>query len=123
MGIITTAGKKDSARGEENIMSDKYTITAAEFAAKYKAGELDEAYIMDVREPYEWEAGHLDKANHVPMNTVPERLEELDKAKTMYIVCAHGVRSGHVTQYLLGNGFNNVVNVEGGMAEIIHYLK
>ncbi|AMA74140.1 MULTISPECIES: rhodanese-like domain-containing protein [Aneurinibacillus] len=104
-------------------MADKHTIAAEEFAAQYKAGKLDEAYIMDVREPYEWEAGHLDKAHHVPMNTVPERLAELNKTETMYIVCAHGVRSWHVTQYLLGNGFEHVINVEGGMAEIEQYLK
>lgn len=99
-------------------MTNKHIIAADEFAAKYKNGELDHAYIMDVREEYEWEAGHLDKAHLVPMNTVPAKLAELDKTKTMYIICAHGVRSWHVTQYLVGNGFEQVVNVEGGMAEV-----
>lgn len=104
-------------------MTDKHAITADEFAAKYNAGELDDACIIDVREPYEWEAGHLDKAHHIPMNTVPSRMDELDKTKTMYIICAHGVRSWHVTQYLLGNGFDNVINVEGGMADIEHHVR
>lgn len=103
-------------------MTNKHIIAADEFAAKYKNGELDHAYIMDVREEYEWEAGHLDKAHLVPMNTVPAKLAELDKTKTMYIICAHGVRSWHVTQYLVGNGFEQVINVEGGMAEIDPYL-
>jgi rhodanese-related sulfurtransferase len=104
-------------------MTNRHAIAADEFATKYQAGELDDTYIMDVRELHEWEAGHLAKAHHVPMNTVPEHLEKLDKTKVMYIVCAHGVRSWHVTQYLLGNGFENVVNVEGGMAEIEYYMK
>ncbi|WP_368784326.1 rhodanese-like domain-containing protein [Acinetobacter baumannii] len=47
----------------------------------------------------------------------------MDKEQTIYVMCAHGVRSWHVMQYLLGNGFSRVVNVEGGMAEIERYMK
>lgn len=106
-----------------HTMTDTHTITAEAFMDKYNAGELADAYLMDVREPYEWEAGHLEQAHLVPMNTVPERLDELDKEQTIYVMCAHGVRSWHVMQYLLGNGFSRVVNVEGGMAEIERYMR
>lgn len=98
-------------------------ISAHEFADLYKQGKLDESYIMDVREPYEWEAGHLKKANHMPMNTVPERLVELKREQTIFVMCAHGVRSWHVTQFLLNQGFENIVNVEGGMAEVALYIE
>ncbi|WP_052947660.1 rhodanese-like domain-containing protein [Aneurinibacillus tyrosinisolvens] len=101
---------------------DKYSITSNDFAQLYRDGQLDEAYIMDVREPYEWEMYHLEKARLLPMNSVPEHLDQLDKDQTVYVVCAHGVRSWHVTNYLLRNGFDKVVNVEGGMAEVALHL-
>ncbi|MFT9848788.1 rhodanese-like domain-containing protein [Aneurinibacillus sp. REN35] len=104
-------------------MTDKHAITAEEFAAKYNAGELAGAYFMDVREPYEWERVRLEEAHLIPMNTVPEQMGGLDKERTMYVICAHGVRSWHVVQYLLGNGFCGVINVEGGMEEIMRYIK
>ncbi len=73
--------------------------------------------IIDIREDFEVQMGMLEGALHIPMNTIPEHLNELDSDKTYYIVCAHGVRSEHVTQYLSEQNYK-VVNVQGGMAEI-----
>lgn len=73
--------------------------------------------IIDIREDFEVQMGMLEDALHIPMNTIPEHLNELDSDKTYYIVCAHGVRSEHVTQYLSEQNYK-VVNVQGGMAEI-----
>lgn len=102
---------------------DKHNISANEFVELYEQGALDEAQIIDVREPYEWEMYHLDKAIHIPMNTIPEKQQEISKEKPVYLVCAHGVRSWHVTNYLLHQGLHNVINVEGGMAEISYLME
>lgn len=101
----------------------EHSITAAEFARKYKAGDLSSAQIIDVREPYEWEMVHLEQAVLIPMNTIPERLQDIDMDQPAYILCAHGVRSWHVTHYLLRAGFQQIINVEGGMAEVELHLK
>ena len=101
----------------------KHTISAAEFAMQYQQGNLDGAQIIDVRELYEWEAGHLQKATLIPMNTIPDLLNQLSSSKDIYLVCAHGVRSLHVLNYLVQNGITNVINVEGGMAELMIYLE
>ncbi|WP_420493853.1 rhodanese-like domain-containing protein [Macrococcus psychrotolerans] len=73
--------------------------------------------IIDIREDFEVKMGMLEDALHIPMNTIPEHLNELDSDKTYYIVCAHGVRSERVTQYLTEQHYK-AVNVQGGMAEI-----
>ncbi|WP_414046992.1 rhodanese-like domain-containing protein [Macrococcus equi] len=90
-------------------------ISTAEFVEKIKRG--DAMNIIDVREQFEVEQGMLKGALHIPMNDIPERMDELDSEHEYYIVCAHAVRSAHVTQYLLSSGYK-AINVEGGMAVI-----
>jgi rhodanese-related sulfurtransferase len=103
---------------------DKYHISAEEFALKYKNREFDEekVQIIDVREPEEWAVYRLKRSKLIPMNTIPERLGELHPGKKIYLICAHGVRSLHVANFLLHHSFQDVVNVDGGLAEVSLYL-
>ncbi|WP_309081735.1 rhodanese-like domain-containing protein [Zhihengliuella sp.] len=71
------------------------------------------AKVLDVREDYEWEAGHAAGAVHIPMNEVPERLDELDPDEDTYVICRTGGRSAQVAQYLTVNGYT-AFNVAGG---------
>ncbi|GAB2653295.1 rhodanese-like domain-containing protein [Saccharopolyspora gloriosae] len=70
--------------------------------------------LLDVRENDEWAAGHAPGAVHIPMNEVPQRLDELPEADQVYVVCRSGGRSARVTAYLNANGWD-AVNVERGM--------
>ncbi|WP_079910718.1 rhodanese-like domain-containing protein [Paenibacillus sp. 32352] len=88
------------------------------FVEKLNQREMGDSIIIDVREPMEWEYYHLDEAKLIPMNTIPARLSELPTDRKLYIVCAHGVRSANVCYYLKQQGYDNVVNVEGGMAAV-----
>ncbi|MBA4495636.1 rhodanese-like domain-containing protein [Paenactinomyces guangxiensis] len=99
-------------------------MCAEEFACKYKNRDFDpaEVQVIDVREPEEWEIYHLSGSKLIPLNTLPERLSEIDQQKKTYLLCAHGIRSLHAANYLLHNGFTDVVNVDGGIAEISLYL-
>ncbi|GLB66735.1 rhodanese-like domain-containing protein [Arthrobacter mangrovi] len=72
------------------------------------------AKVLDVREDYEWEAGHIEGALHIPMNDLPERVEELDPDEDVYVICRSGGRSFRVVQWLVGNGYT-AMNVSGGM--------
>lgn len=74
-----------------------------------------DAYLLDVREPDEWQAGHAPDAHHVPMMEVPARLAELPTDADIVVVCRSGGRSGQVVAYLAGNGWDNVRNLDGGM--------
>jgi rhodanese-related sulfurtransferase len=54
-------------------------------------------------------------ALHVPMREVPARLTELATDKPLVVMCHSGGRSRRVAEYLLGNGFTNVLNLKGGI--------
>ena len=73
------------------------------------------AYLLDVREPDEWTAGHAPGAHHVPMMEIPARMSELPTDADVVVVCRSGGRSGQVVSYLVGNGWDNVRNLDGGM--------
>ena len=75
----------------------------------------DGAYLLDVREPDEWAAGHAPGAHHMPMMEVPARIAEVPTDAEVVVVCRSGGRSGQVTSYLMGNGWDNVRNLDGGM--------
>ncbi|MGA8679066.1 MAG: rhodanese-like domain-containing protein [Acidimicrobiales bacterium] len=85
-------------------------VTAGEAASLVESGAL----LLDVREPAEWEAGHVPGASFIPMNAVAARLGELPSDRRIVVICRSGGRSGVVTEALLGLGFD-AVNLVGGM--------
>jgi rhodanese-related sulfurtransferase len=72
------------------------------------------AFLLDVREDDEWEAGHAPEAVHVAMGLVPERIDEIPDDRTVVCVCRVGGRSGAVAGVLAGQGYD-VRNLDGGM--------
>jgi rhodanese-related sulfurtransferase len=74
-----------------------------------------DAYLLDVREPDEWQAGHAPGAHHVPMMEVPRRLAEVPDDRPVVVVCRVGNRSAEVTRYLANVGLDRAVNLAGGM--------
>lgn len=73
--------------------------------------------IIDVRRPDEFtgELGHVPGAQLMVLDTLPERLSELPKDKTVVFVCRSGGRSGRATAFAKENGFTDVYNMKGGM--------
>jgi adenylyltransferase/sulfurtransferase len=89
-------------------------ITPTELNDKLTNGE--DVVLIDVREPYEWSAGHIERAVHIPMNQVPQRLAEIPKDREVVMICRSGGRSAHVQQHLLqSQGYSRVKNLVGGM--------
>ncbi|CAM4103405.1 rhodanese-like domain-containing protein [Staphylococcus schweitzeri] len=81
---------------------------------KSKLLESNPVKIVDVRTDEETAMGYIPNAKLVPMDTIPDNLNIFNKNETYYIVCAGGVRSAKVVEYLEANGIE-AVNVEGGM--------
>lgn len=82
------------------------------------ASQVDpDAYLLDVREPDEWAAGHAPDAHHVPMMELPARMADVPTDRDVVVVCRSGGRSGQVVSYLIGNGWDNVRNLDGGMRD------
>jgi adenylyltransferase/sulfurtransferase len=89
-------------------------ITPAELAAQLTAGA--DVVLIDVREPYEWNAGHLDQATHIPLAQVPQRLAEIPKDREVVMICRSGGRSAHAQEHLIRqHGYTRVKNLIGGM--------
>ncbi|MFW0155294.1 rhodanese-like domain-containing protein [Rothia sp. P6271] len=72
------------------------------------------AKILDVREDFEWEAGHIQGAQHIPLGEVPARYGEVPTDVDVYVICRSGGRSLKATAYLNQYGFD-AINVLGGM--------
>ena len=75
---------------------------------------LDDAFFLDVREPAEWDAGHIEQAVHIPMGQLNARIDEIPKDQEIVAVCRSGNRSGAVTDALNRAGYT-AHNLEGGM--------
>src|SRR6476469_5132702 len=71
--------------------------------------------VLDVREPVEWEHGHIDGAVHIPLMDLPQRLPEVPNGHVV-VVCKIGGRSARAVAYLQEQGID-AVNLEGGMVE------
>ena len=76
--------------------------------------KLDEAVFLDVREPHEWDAGHIEGALHIPISELATRAVEIPKDREVVVVCHIGQRSALVATFLAQNGFN-AHNLEGGL--------
>jgi rhodanese-related sulfurtransferase len=85
-----------------------------ELAAHVQSGHTP--VLLDVREPWEWELCHLPGAILIPMSELPARLAELNKQAETVVICHHGIRSFHAARYLETVGFDDVVNLSGGVA-------
>ena len=73
--------------------------------------------IIDVREEFELEISKIEGAMHIPMNQVPERLEELNPDNEYVIMCRTGVRSSQICEFLSNQNFRSVANLTGGINE------
>lgn len=73
-----------------------------------------DGYLLDVREPEEWAAGHAEQAVHIPMGEVMTRIGEIPADRRVHVVCRVGGRSAQVAGYLIACGLD-AVNVDGGM--------
>jgi rhodanese-related sulfurtransferase len=70
--------------------------------------------VLDVREPDEWDAGHIDQAVHVPIRQLAGRLDEVPTDRQVLVVCRVGARSASATAFLVSHG-RNAVNLSGGL--------
>lgn len=72
--------------------------------------------LLDVRQPHEYERGHIAGAKLLPLPELTDHLQELDPEKSTFVYCAVGGRSRVAAQLLSGQGFKDVINMKGGIA-------
>jgi len=87
-------------------------ISAQELKQRLDAG--DDLFVLDVREPYEFQAANLG-GTLIPMNEVPQRLGEINRDREIVVHCHAGVRSQRVAEFLQQSGYSRVSNLAGGI--------
>ena len=90
-------------------------LTPIELAAWLADEVREQPLLLDVREPWEFQAGHINGSLTMPMNTISDRLSELNAQQTIICICHHGVRSMQVGIFLERNGFTAIRNLTGGV--------
>jgi rhodanese-related sulfurtransferase len=70
--------------------------------------------LLDVREPSEFEAGNIDGAVNIPLNSLRERLGELPRDGRIVVYCGVGMRAYLACRILMQHGFREVFNLSGG---------
>ena len=71
--------------------------------------------VLDVREARELDICRLKGALHIPMAEIPARTDDLPTNELLVVICHHGARSQMVVDFLRGAGFDNAVNLDGGI--------
>ena len=79
----------------------------------------DQAVVVDLRDPKEYNSGHIVDALNIPYNKINDKLAELEpyRSKPVILVCKMGQHSGAVGKTLRAQGFEDVSRMKGGMAE------
>jgi adenylyltransferase/sulfurtransferase len=72
-------------------------------------------FVLDVREPHEWEIVHFPEAHLIPMNDVPDRVSEIPQEGTVIVHCKVGQRSAEVLKYLHFVGLKHAKHLAGGI--------
>ncbi|MGT2933851.1 rhodanese-like domain-containing protein [Streptococcus catagoni] len=94
--------------------------TIAELQDQLRKGKLD---LIDVREAFEYEAGHVPGAVNMPLSNFEETYKQLDKNTSYHIICQSGGRSAQAVAFLDNEGFKDVINVDGGIGAWLDSLE
>lgn len=78
-----------------------------------KAG--DDHVLLDVREGWERDICLVEGSVHIPLNQLPLRRDELPTDKPVVVICHHGGRSAQAMMFLRQSGWNNAINLAGGI--------
>jgi rhodanese-related sulfurtransferase len=90
-------------------------VDATELKSQLAAGR--EIYLLDIRSAGEVARGVLPNSQHLPMHLLPLRMGEFPADKDVVLYCHSGQRSYHACSHLMGQGFDNVINLRGGILD------
>ena len=77
----------------------------------------EQPLLLDVRQPWEFDVCKIENSVLIPMAKIPSEIESLDSNRETVVICHHGIRSRRVGYYLEQAGFNNIINLSGGVSQ------
>lgn len=90
-------------------------ITPAELARLLADPAADKPFLLDVREPEEFDICRIEGATLIPMRSVPQQLDQIPADQPVVCICHHGGRSLQVATFLASRGWADVINLTGGV--------
>lgn len=94
-------------------------ISVQELADRLASGNTEDVQMIDVREPHEVETAALPGFLNLPLSEsqtwASQIADRFDPHAETIVLCHHGMRSAHMCQWLIGQGFTQVYNIEGGI--------
>lgn len=112
-GAPAGEGSSPAAAAASSPLALSAEVSVSQAAELRDAG----AFVLDVREPDEWSAGHIPDATLIPLGQLASRLEDVPRDRTVVVVCRSGNRSAQGRDILRQAGFLSVASMAGGMNE------
>lgn len=84
--------------------------------------ESNKPFLLDVRQPWEYDVCRLENSTLIPMGRIPSEIDMLDKDRETVVICHHGIRSRQVGYFLEQAGFSNIINLKGGVNGWAHLV-
>lgn len=106
-----------------NILALSAISKSEENSTNVEANDIEnllknKEFLLDVREEYEYQDGHIKGAINLPLREILEKKDTLPKDKDIYVYCRSGHRSADAVNFLKSLGFEKVHNVDGGFIDI-----
>lgn len=117
LGGVAAEADSNASRDAEAERGDDAEPQTAESLTPERVAELQrsgEGELIDVRQPAEWEAGHIPGARHIVLDEVPSRAGEIERERTVVFHCAGGNRSAMVADAFRKDGYD-AYNMAGGV--------
>lgn len=81
----------------------------------HKLAQREDFCMLDVREAHELDIVCFASATHIPLASLPDRMADLPRDKPLVVSCHHGGRSMRAVQFLRAKGYDNAINLRGGI--------
>ena len=108
-----SSGTPSASAAADSLQALPAEVSTAEALALRESG----AFILDVRQPDEWAAGHIPDATLIPLGDLATRIAEVPRDRQVVVVCRSGNRSAQGRDILLGADYPSVTSMAGGMKD------
>lgn len=112
--ILAGCGSTNNSSQSQSNSGSYQNISGDQLKEKIQKNE--DIQIIDVRTAEEFAAGHIKSAVNLPLDKLQDQYTTIKKDKVVVLVCASGARSASAADFLVQNGYDKVINLNGGLS-------